>query len=266
MTAALQGTNPEPFVPPQGIVQQQSARYGHNLRRQPALHAGARRILHPGQPPPQALQGFVVSVPVDTWTRQRANQFCPDSVATETFVNITDPAALQWLQTPQGLAYAAALGLPNPPRSVPTGECSPSTVLLQVHFNSPTSGQQLTGVVQFTGIVSGPNFDHYQIEIAPSSSPNNFQMIAGPFPNQANGNLATWDSSMVPNGAYKLRLAAFATEDRYRFYTIDGCEQRRADPATADAGRADVRAGRYADPVLRADADDLFGRVTSRCL
>ncbi|MFN8451838.1 MAG: hypothetical protein U0521_25420 [Anaerolineae bacterium] len=46
-------------------------------------------------------------------------------------------------------------------------------------------------------------------------------MIAGPFPNQANGNLATWDSSMVPNGAYKLRLAAFATEDRYRFTSND---------------------------------------------
>ncbi|MFN8451839.1 MAG: transglycosylase domain-containing protein [Anaerolineae bacterium] len=126
MTAALQGTNPEPFVPPQGIVQQQICAdtgtiYDASL---PCTLVRGEYFIQ-GQPPPQALQGFVVSVPVDTWTRQRANQFCPDSVATETFVNITDPAALQWLQTPQGLAYAAALGLPNPPRSVPTGECSP---------------------------------------------------------------------------------------------------------------------------------------------
>ncbi|MCC6801468.1 MAG: penicillin-binding protein [Anaerolineae bacterium] len=222
MTSALQGTNPEPFNPPAGIVQQQVCADTGTLYDSAVPCTVVRgEYFVQSQPPPSGSQGFVQTLAVDTWTGLRANQFCPDSVANQTFVNITDPSALAWLQTAPGLAYAASIGLPNPPKPVPTGECSPSTVLPQVHFNSPTNGQQLTGLVQFTGIVSGPEFDHYQIELAPSTNPDSFQMIAGPFLTQANGNLATWDSSSVPHGAYRLRLAAFATQDRYRFYTID---------------------------------------------
>lgn len=222
MTAALQGSNPEPFNPPPGIVQQQVCADTGTIydAATPCTFVRTEYFVQ-SQPPPSGNQGFVVTVPVDTWTKLRANQFCPDSVATETFVNISDPSVLAWLQTAPGRAYAASVGLPDQPNPVPTGECSPSTVLPQVRFNSPASGQQITGVVQLSGIVSGPGFDHYQIELAPSTNPDNFQMVAGPFLTQANGNLATWDSSMVPNGAYRLRLAAFAANNGYRFHTID---------------------------------------------
>ena len=113
------------------------------------------------------------------------------------------------------------MGIPTPIKSVPTTECSPSTVLPQVRLSNPTTGQAISGAVQISGVAQGPNFARYQIELAPATAPNNFQPIAGPFTNQANGTLATWDSTTVPNGAYKLRLAAFASDGGYRYDTID---------------------------------------------
>jgi membrane peptidoglycan carboxypeptidase len=222
MTSALQGLNPQPFNPPQGITQQQicsdtGTAYDPNV---PCTVVRTEYFVQ-SNPPPTGSQGFVQTVPVDTWTGLRANQFCPDSVVTQTFVNINDPSAVAWLNTPQGLAYAQSIGLPNPPKAAPSAECSTSTVLPQVHFTSPANGQQLTGAAQFTGIVSGPNFDHYQLELAPATSPDAFQVVAGPFRSQANGSLATWDTTSVPNGAYRLRLSAFAQDGGYRYDTID---------------------------------------------
>ncbi len=222
MSAALQGLNPQPFAPPPGIVQQQICSdtgtvYDPNV---PCTVVRTDYFIQSELPPP-ASQGFVQTVPVDTWTGLRANQFCPDSVVTQTFVNINDPSAVAWLNTPQGLSYAQSIRLPIPPKAAPTGECTTSTILPQVHFTGPANGQQLTGAVQFTGIVSGPNFDHYQIELSPATSPDAFQVIVQPIRSQANGNLATWDTTTVPNGAYRLRLSAFATDGGYRYATID---------------------------------------------
>ncbi len=221
MTTALQGTNPQPFNPPAGIIQQQvcadtGAVYDSSV---PCSTVRTEYFLQ-NQPPPPSNQGFVVSVPVDTWTGLKANQFCPDSVVTKSFVNISDPSAVAWLQTAPGQAWATSVGLPNPPQAAPTDECSTSTILPQVKLATPSNGQQLTGAVQFTGIVSGPNFDHYQLELAPASAPTSFQVIAGPFTNQANGALGTWDTTTVPNGAYQLRLSAFSSSGGYRYDTI----------------------------------------------
>ena len=222
MTAALQGTNVEPFNPPQGIVQQQICTDTGTIYDPNASCTAVRsEYFMQSAPPPPAGQGFVVSVPVDTWTNLRANQFCSESVVTQTFINISDSSAVAWLGTPQGAAWAASLGLPNPPRPAPTTECSTSTVLPQVRFTSPTNGQQLTGSVQFTGVATGPNFARWQIELAPASAPDNFQVIVPAITSQANGNLAIWDSTTVVNGAYKLRLAAFSTDGGYRYHTID---------------------------------------------
>ncbi len=222
MSAALQGTTPQPFTPPQGIIQQQVCADTGTVYDASVPCSGVRsEYFVQNSPPPSSGQGFVVTVPVDTWTGLRANQFCTESVVTQTFVNITDPSAVAWLNTAAGQAYAASVGVPTPIRTIPSEECTPSTVLPQVRLSNPTTGAQVSGAVQISGVAQGPNFARYQVELAPASSPENFQPIAGPFNNQANGTLATWDSTNVPNGAYKMRLAAFAADGGYRYDTID---------------------------------------------
>jgi hypothetical protein len=223
MSIALQGTNPGAFAPPSGVAQQQVCAETGTVYDASAPCTTVRTdYFLQSQPPPPVTQGFVVTAAIDTWTGLRANQFCTESVVTETFVNISDPSAVAWLNTPEGQAYARSIGLPTPIEQVPAAECSASTVLPQVRFTNPVNGQQVTGVVNLTGMATGPNFDRYQIEIAPITAPESFQLIAGPFRSaQPNGTLGTWDSTTVPNGGYRLRLAAFATDGGYRYDTID---------------------------------------------
>src|SRR5690606_22225618 len=149
------------------------------------------------------------------------NQYCPDNIVTGTFVNISDPTAIQWLNSAQGAAYAQSIGLQTPVEQAPTGQCQPGQQLPQVHLSSPTQGQQVVGVVQFIGQVQAPNFNRYQIEIAPIGSPENFTIVSGPTTTQQpNGVLGEWDSSTVPNGVYLIRLAAFANDGGYIYRVI----------------------------------------------
>ena len=106
MQAALQGTNPEPFNPPQGIVQQQiCADTGTVYDASVALLERSQRILRPELAAARRRTGLRrPTVPIDTWTGLKANQFCTESVVTDTFVNITDPSAVAWLGTAAGQA------------------------------------------------------------------------------------------------------------------------------------------------------------------
>jgi hypothetical protein len=166
----------------------------------------------------------VVTASVDTWSGLLANQFCPDFVETRRFVNITDPSAVQWLASPQGQPFAAQLGLPDEVQAAPTAQCSTSTQLPNIRIVNPTDGQQVQGLVQITGAAQAPNFNRYQIEFAPSTDPENFRIIAngGPFTTQqpTGGTLATWDTTQVPNGIYRLRLAAFANDGGYAYRIV----------------------------------------------
>ncbi len=221
MTSALQGTNPNPFNPPPGIMQQQICADTGTIYDQsvPCTTIRTEYFLS-NQPPPGANQGFVQTVGVDTWTGLKANQFCTESVASQSFVNISDPSAIAWLNSPSGASYAKSLGLTTPVQQIPQQECSPSTTLPQVIISSPSANQQVLGTVQIVGTATGPNFARYQIEIAPVTAPTNFQIIAGPFQNQGTNTLATWDSTSVANGGYIIRLAAFASDGGYRYNTV----------------------------------------------
>jgi hypothetical protein len=165
------------------------------------------------QPPPPATQGFVQTLQVDTWSGLRANQFCPDSTTTQTFVNISDPFAVPWLNSPDGQSTAQALGLTVPVQTGPAGQCDASTTVPQVRVVAPTDGQTLQGIVQVTGVVAAQNFNRYQLEV--SSDGTNFNLVGGPYTNQqtAGGLLGQWDTTTLPNGIYTLRLAVFANAD-----------------------------------------------------
>lgn len=224
MRAALQNNAPEAFTPPSGVVQQQicgltGTLYDPNINQNcPDVRM---EVFLQNQLPPPATEAFVRTAAVDTWTGQLANQYCPDNTVTATFANISDQSAIQWLNSAQGAAFAQSLGLETPVQQAPPTQCQPGMQLPQVRLTSPAEGQQVTGVVQFAGQVQAPNFNRYQIEIAPISNPEDFVIVSGPTNSQQpNGTLGQWDSSTVPNGVYRVRLAAFANDGGYIFKTI----------------------------------------------
>ncbi|MCC6614391.1 MAG: transglycosylase domain-containing protein [Anaerolineae bacterium] len=224
MRAALEGRSPEAFANPGGVVQGQicgdtGTLFDPNVN--PNCTSLRAELFLENQQPPPATSSFVQSIAVDTWTGLRATTACPEYVETRTFANIDDPFAIQWLNSPAGQGVAQQLGLPIPLESLPQGECPPNQQP-NIRITSPADGQQLSGIVPITGIVSAANFNRFQIELAPVNQPDNFAIIAGPFTSQvtANGTIVDWNTTTVPNGIYRLRLAAFANNGGYVFKVV----------------------------------------------
>jgi len=105
---------------------------------------------------------------------------------------------------------------------LPQGECTPNTQLPNIRITQPGDGQQVQGQVQIVGAVVAPNFNRYQIEVASLNNPDSYTIIAGPITEQRQpgSTLATWDTTQVPNGLYRLRLAAFANDGGFVYRTV----------------------------------------------
>jgi penicillin-binding protein 1A len=174
-------------------------------------------------PPPE--QGLLVTVPVNTWAGLIANEFCnlnPGDVQNLTFVNISDPDAINWLRT-DGRATAQRLGLPADLRGLPPGACDANTQLPVVNLTSPANGQEVIGPIEIRGQVTAPaNFARYQVEYAPVNT-DSFTIIGNFNPQQQpipDGVLTQWDTRTVPNGDYRLRLAVFSIEGGFIYREI----------------------------------------------
>lgn len=174
-------------------------------------------------PPPE--QGLLVTVPVNTWAGLIANESCninPSDVQNQTFVNINDPDAINWLRT-DGRATAQRLGLPADLRGLPPGACDANTQLPVVNLTFPANGQEVIGPIDIRGQVTAPaNFARYQVEYAPVNTDaftiiGNFNPQQQPIPD---GVLAQWDTRTVPNGDYRLRVAVFSIEGGFIYREI----------------------------------------------
>ena len=85
----------------------------------------------------------------------------------------------------------------------------------QAIITSPRDGAQLRGVVQISGTATDPKFDHYELNWAAQSAPDNWQVIAAVHNQIMNGSLGTWDTAQLEPGVYMLRLRVVRDEDKY---------------------------------------------------
>jgi hypothetical protein len=81
----------------------------------------------------------------------------------------------------------------------------------------PTSGMTVSGLVDVTGIATHPNMNFFQIRYAAGSEPTgesqwvDFAFVEG---TQVENNvLATWDTTVIPDGQYTLALAVWGMDD-----------------------------------------------------
>jgi membrane peptidoglycan carboxypeptidase len=224
MVAALsEAGRPESFAAPaNGSVIQTQICTDTGTAPPPNCTALRTEFFVASQPAPGADQAFVQQINIDTWTGLRANNFCPSNIVTETFVNIPDPSAVAWLNTPAGAATAQRLGLNNSTiENPPAASCDTNTDVPVIGIISPTDNQTVSGVVAVTGAASATTFNRYQLEYALASSPNNFTIIGGPVTTpQTSGTLGQWDTTNIPNGNYILRLAMFANNGGNAFRSV----------------------------------------------
>lgn len=227
LRAAISGSQVPPFNNPGGVSQAQVCTLTGTLY-DPAVPQGCggvrAELFLSAQPPPPATQGLIQNVQIDTWTNQRANQYCPESVETRQFVAISDQAAIQWLGSAAGASVAAQLGIRPPIQSIPATECSSTSTRPIIQITSPQNNQQgLTGIVPIIGTVSGAELASYQIEVASASNPNNFIIVDGPRNTPiSNGQIGQWDTTRnFGNGQFRIRLAANSTLGGFIYRYVD---------------------------------------------
>lgn len=224
MVAALQvAGRPEAFANPPGLIQQQICADTGTL---PPANCSSQRteLFIQGQEAPPATSAFVQQVAIDTWTGLRANEFCPDNRIVQSVVNISDTAAVSWLQSPAGAAVAQRLGIPTGQQSVtlPTNACDQNTEVPIARILSPQDGQSITGLFSVAGVATAnQTFNRYQLEYAAATQPDIFTIIGGPSTSpQNNGVLGQWNTQQLPNGAYILRLSMFSNSGGYLSRTV----------------------------------------------
>lgn len=223
MRSAVEGRRVTRFNNPGGVVQETVCLDTGTIAGQDCARRASDLFLQ-SQPPPPAQQGVVVTIPVDSWTGLRANQWCQENVENRVFANIDDPFAIQWInQTTAGQQYAQRVGLPQPLQAPPQAECSQGMVLPSARINNPSNGQTLTETVTITGQVSAPDFNRYELEYAPVNT-DQFIPIGDPVNQQfpdAGSTLGQWDTRLVNNGGYILRLAVYSNSGGVIYRTVN---------------------------------------------
>lgn len=223
MEAAIDGRPVNEFRNPGGVVVVNVCRDTGALADDSCVNRTTELAIQ-NQLPPPADQGFVQTLQIDSWTGMRANEWCQENILVQTFASIDNSFAVNWINsTTQGQQYAQRLGLPLPMAAPPQAACQQGMSLPTIRLNNPTDNQTLTGTVTITGQVFASDLSRYQLEYAPISSPENFQII-GSFSteqHQTGGStLGTWDTTVVPNGTYILRLAAFSNSGGFIYRPV----------------------------------------------
>jgi len=212
MRSALEGRRPDAFANPGGVVEQTICADTGTLFDQNIPCTTVRNELFmQNQLPPAASASFLQTIPIDTWTGYRANQYCPDSVITDTFVSISDPTAVAWLNTSDGQVWAQTLGIELPVQAAPENECTAGMALPQITLTGPVNGATVSGTINITGTVSAPNFSRYELQIASLNAPDNWSLFSSSTNQVNNGTLGTLDTAQLANGLYRIRLMAYSS-------------------------------------------------------
>ncbi len=100
---------------------------------------------------------------------------------------------------------------------------SASSDVLTPYISSPGSRMLIGGnVVQVQGTIPGPNFANYSVEIGLGRNPSTWTTLVSSTTQVINGTLATFDSTILNDGAYIIRLTAHDTSGKsYQFQIND---------------------------------------------
>lgn len=210
----ISGNNPGAFDPPPGIREATVCLLTGSLAPNPAdcpTERVAERFAE-AQPPPQI--GFVQTLQIDSWTGLRANLNCPSYQIAETFSNINDPFATNWLNTTSaGQQILNVLGLTDGLSASPVGECQQGQTIPSIDMISPPVGSTVQAVEIFTitGQINASDLQRWELEYAPVGS-ETWTPIIQPSTQQVQRGapLGEWDTTLVSNNTYRLRLVAYS--------------------------------------------------------
>jgi len=212
MEAAHQDQPIEQFIPPPGIIQ---AEVCNDSGAQPSPACAGNThvdVFASSAPPPPPEQDSYRQLEVDGYTGKLVNEYCRDDVEVRNFLNISDPAAYNWINnTAEGAAWAQSRGLEVPVMPPPTEYCSPNETRPYVVLSYPAEGMTVQGVIPLQGAITMDNFSRYEVRYGVSHDPEAFSQPVIVDTNQrptGESMLGEFDTRTVENGPYTLRLVA----------------------------------------------------------
>jgi hypothetical protein len=90
-------------------------------------------------------------------------------------------------------------------------------------ITSPTEGQALSGLVTISGSANHPEFARWELAYGPDPNPNDaWQPFAEGNQPVDNGTIGTWNTSVIADGQYALRLRAIRKDSNYSEAFVHG--------------------------------------------
>ena len=216
---SLTGGNPTHFTQPAGIIQRVVCTVSGTL---PSEWCPSQRgeIFASDQPPLPKEDDFWQKVTVDTWTGQRSSAACSDFTADEFSLNVSDPSAIQWIQTSDaGKAWAASAGFKDPIYFSPTRDCKLDDPRPSILFEGFSDGQTISSPsVDIYAVVSATSqFKDFRLQYGVGKDPVDWKNLGKKITDQYKqpGLIYSWDITGIPSGQITLRIYMDSTEGRY---------------------------------------------------
>ena len=126
-----------------------------------------------------------------------------------------------------GLAIALiSLGLLRPAQAAPQPQ---GQAIAQL--TSPTEGQTLTGLVAVSGSADHPEFARWELAYGPDPNPNDaWQPFASGDQPILNGTIGTWNTGVIADGQYALRLRVIRKDSNYEEAFVRGLQVSNSAP------------------------------------
>ena len=106
--------------------------------------------------------------------------------------------------TPEPTPFPIDTPTPEPP--TPTPEPSPGPGILIATIDSPAEGDTVSGLVLILGNAAGDAFSSYSVEFLQEGV---WQPVVTLVPVPVSGQLASWDTTGIPNAVTVLKLTVF---------------------------------------------------------
>ena len=124
------------------------------------------------------------------------------------------------------IALINPISLPHPAQAAPQPQ---GQAIAQI--TSPTDGQTLTGLVSITGSADHPDFARWELAYGPDPNPNDaWQPFAGGDKPILNGTIGTWNTGVIADGRYALRLRVIRQDSNYDEAFVRGLQVSNSAP------------------------------------
>ncbi len=123
--------------------------------------------------------------------------------------------------------------------AVPFAQAEPLTQQTQVQITSPEIGSRVRGRVPVIGSATVPNFQFYKVEMGVGPNPAQWAVLGQlHYEPVINGQLEVWDTTMVPDGVYTLRVQGVKMDGNWEEFFVRGITVANSEPPPTETPEA----------------------------